>query len=146
MTGAKRTEDGYEYRGYRIECDRSVGKGYYGRWVVSSPSGIKRLFACETLRDAKVKVDQRVTYLEGVKMDNARQANADQAFELYDMGDMVVEDTSGWERVLGSDEMSRSVFVADEVDADGYGVSKKLTFVVRFVPGSAEVSEAYFAG
>jgi hypothetical protein len=79
-----------------------------------------------------------------MSFDDARTAAADQAFELYDMDGMTVEDTGGWDW-FDPDEVKRAVFVADEVDEDGHGISMKLTFVVRFRKGTAEVEEAYFA-
>jgi hypothetical protein len=79
-----------------------------------------------------------------MSFDDVRRAAADQAFDLYDMGDMTIEDTGGWDW-HAPDEVKRAVFVADEVDEDGHGVSMKLTFVVRFKAGTAEVEDAYFA-
>jgi len=78
-------------------------------------------------------------------MEAERRVNADQAFALYDMGDMEVKDTGTWQD-QGGDEWSMPVFIEGPDGEDGYGTSTKLTFVVRFVAGSAEVNEAYFAG
>lgn len=77
-------------------------------------------------------------------LNEQRQGTADQAFELYDMGDMEVKDTGGWD-TIDKDEWNRAVFIEGAEGEDGCGTSTKLMFVVRFVPGSVEVSEAYFA-
>lgn len=71
-------------------------------------------------------------------MDSIRRQRADEAFALYDMGDMEVKDTGTWQRA--GDEWSMSVFIEN-----GDSPSTKLTFVVRFLPCSTEVNEAYFA-
>lgn len=75
-----------------------------------------------------------------------RWSVANEAFQSYDMGDLVVEDTSGWEWSSGNNNVwSRTVFIANGLDVEGHGNSRKCTFVVRFAPGSVEVQEAYFA-
>jgi hypothetical protein len=73
-------------------------------------------------------------------MTDTRRENADQAFSLYDMGDMEVKDTGTW-NTIETDEWSMPVYVenADEP-------SVRLTFVVRFAPDSPEVADAYIAG
>lgn len=67
-----------------------------------------------------------------------RRSHADQAFALYDMGDMEIKDTGTWQQA--GDEWSMPVYVEN-----GDEPSTRLTFVVRFVPGSSEVNDAYFA-
>ncbi|HYT94865.1 MAG TPA: hypothetical protein VEL76_39475 [Gemmataceae bacterium] len=73
-------------------------------------------------------------------LDDQRQQAAEDAFASYDLGDVVVSDTSGWEHCSGEDEWSRVFFVEDPP-----GPSVRELFVVRFKPRSAEVKEAYWS-
>lgn len=69
----------------------------------------------------------------------SRRINADQAFELYDFGDMTVEATSGWVRDK-PDSWRQIVYLKGSDE----GESQKHVFVVNFQTESTGVHEAYF--
>jgi hypothetical protein len=76
-------------------------------------------------------------------LNESRQKAADNAFEISDLLDEVsVAATLGWEFDNQSDEWSRVFFVAGEGDDP----STKELFVIRFAPGTAEVTDAYVRG
>ena len=71
-----------------------------------------------------------------------RREAADQAFELYDHGDMVVGEAEGWETDTGTDTWERNVYI----EMPNSDRTTKLRFVVRFQPNSPEVIESYYGG
>lgn len=77
-------------------------------------------------------------------MNQERKNVSDRAFVAYDFGDGVeVEDANGWEYTSAGTEWVRAVFVRQPEEDDLGQPSTKLTFVVRFKPGTAEIEEAY---
>lgn len=75
-------------------------------------------------------------------MNQERTAAADAVYEGFDFG-ATVEDQSGWAYVTPGNEWTRPVFVrTNEEDVDD-APSTKLTFVVRFKGGTAEVLNSY---
>lgn len=69
-----------------------------------------------------------------------RNESAEAEYQSYDFGEVGVEDAGGWEYGSHGDEWTRPVFVRTEEGAES---SEKITFTVRFKPGSADVDEAY---
>jgi hypothetical protein len=72
-------------------------------------------------------------------LDDRRRPVAESEFEDYDFGEDEVESMGGWEWVTPGDEWSRPVFLADPKGGD----SIRISFIVRFRPGTAEVDEAW---
>ncbi len=67
-----------------------------------------------------------------------REAAADEAWEGYDLGDVgVVQGMNGWEYARGHDQWSCVFFTAS---AEKDHPSERHVFVVRFKPGTAEVT------
>ena len=75
-------------------------------------------------------------------MNQERTAAADAVYEAFDFG-ATVEDQSGWEYVTPGDEWTRPVFVRANEEELEDAPSTKLTFVVRFKEGTAEILNAY---
>lgn len=78
------------------------------------------------------------------KMESARTIAAEDAFGTYDFGSEV-EGSDGWESTIPGDETTRKVYLApDAAEGDGdAGDTWACTFVVRFTPMTAIVSECY---
>lgn len=68
-----------------------------------------------------------------------RPKQADQAYDLYDHGDMTVLSAGPWWSL--GDQWLRIVLVGDDFQPKN---PKPLVFVVRFQHGSDEVMEAYY--
>ena len=82
-------------------------------------------------------------------LDERRKLVADTVYEDFDFGGRI-EGANGWERTSGSDEatpddtaFARNVFLAG--DDDG-APSDRVTFVVRFQPGSDTLYDAGVSG
>lgn len=72
--------------------------------------------------------------------ERAKTAAAQAVYETYDFGsDLTVEDAGGWEYSQPGDVWVRRVFVRP----DEQGPSQKISFVVRFSPGSNLMRSAY---
>jgi hypothetical protein len=69
-----------------------------------------------------------------------RLQNADQAFELYDKGDMQLDGSDGWDIDESRPIWTKNVYVRNP-ETKSSGV---LVFVVRFNPVNDDVEEAYF--
>lgn len=72
-------------------------------------------------------------------METERKARADQAFDLYDHGDMSILYKGAWE--VQSCQWMRIVLVGDDFRPSN---PKPLVFVVRFQADSDEVKDAYY--
>jgi hypothetical protein len=75
-------------------------------------------------------------------MNQERTAAANAVYETFDFG-ATVEDQSGWEYTTPGNEWARPVFVRESDENFDDTPSTKLTFVVRFKEGTAEVELAY---
>jgi hypothetical protein len=86
-----------------------------------------------------------LTAADRLKFEAARRIAADAAFADYDFMDRF-EDSQGWESTIPGDEWTRKVYLSngEEIDGDNDG-TWTCTFVVRFTPNTAIVSECYAA-
>lgn len=75
-------------------------------------------------------------------MNQQRTAAADAVYEAFDFG-ATVEAQSGWTDSTTGNECSRPVFVRTSDEDAPDAPSTKLTFVVRFKEGTADVESAY---
>lgn len=72
-----------------------------------------------------------------------RHAAADAAFEDYDFGKNVQsEGDGGWAYTTPGNEWTQPIFIYND-EEDDFGGSKKVVFVVRFKPATAEIAEVY---
>ena len=143
---------------YYIKDYPGMGSGYFqygdntrrmGRefieWIGSMTGGIvegRRLAALDTAeKESKARqlVDDELRAKRVLEDD--RRAAADSAWEDYDIGDCLIEQTDGWERV--GNEWTKKVYVGDPDDPDGDSIAN--TFGVTFGPDTAEIitSELY---
>lgn len=73
-------------------------------------------------------------------IEDLRSDAAQVAFEVYDFGDEVVEDSSGFEYTVGQTTYSRPIFFADVEDDDASILGH---FTVEFEHNSADIASCY---
>jgi hypothetical protein len=109
--------------------------GYYLDIIAGNEDVTEGLDFLQRMRDATSYEHEQIAHRKQMaELEDLRGLAVDKAFEEYEMPwRMTVEDTDGWEHILGHDEWTRVFYVRHDDDPE-WAQSKPIQFTVRFTP------------